>query len=35
LEFFFNILREGNPKLIGGKLPDKGFYYGKWTKVRY
>jgi NitT/TauT family transport system substrate-binding protein len=29
LEFFFNILREGNPKLIGGKLPDKGFYYGK------
>lgn len=29
LEFFFNILKEENPKLIGGKLPDEGFYYGK------
>lgn len=29
LEFFFNILKEENPKLIGGKLPEQGFYYGK------
>ncbi len=28
LEFFFKILQEENPKLIGGKLPKKGFYYG-------
>lgn len=27
LEFFFNILKEDTPKLIGGKLPDSGFYY--------
>ncbi len=28
LEFFFKILEEENPKLIGEKLPEKGFYYG-------
>lgn len=27
LEFFFNILKQENPKSIGGKLPDQGFYY--------
>ncbi len=27
LEFFFNILKDDNPKLIGGKLPADGFYY--------
>jgi NitT/TauT family transport system substrate-binding protein len=27
LEFFFNILHKRTPALIGGKLPDKGFYY--------
>ncbi|MEA1891651.1 MAG: ABC transporter substrate-binding protein [Campylobacterota bacterium] len=27
LEFFLNILKENNPKSIGGKLPDDGFYY--------
>lgn len=27
LEFFFEILKADNPKLIGGKLPDDGFYY--------
>jgi len=27
LEFFFNILKKNNPKTIGGKLPDDGFYY--------
>lgn len=27
LEFFFNILKNNNPKSIGGKLPDDGFYY--------
>ena len=26
LEFFFKILKENNPKTIGGKLPDVGFY---------
>ncbi len=26
LEFFFNILKQNNPKVIGGKLPDSGFY---------
>ena len=28
LEFFFNILKEEEPKSIGGKLPDNSFYYG-------
>lgn len=27
LEFFFNILLEKSPSLIGGKIPDDGFYY--------
>lgn len=27
LTFFFNILKEGNAKSIGGKLPDDNFYY--------
>ncbi|MCK9473094.1 ABC transporter substrate-binding protein [Sulfurimonas sp.] len=27
LEFFFNILKEEDPKSIGGKLPDDNFYY--------
>lgn len=27
LEFFFNVLKENEPALIGGKLPDNGFYY--------
>ena len=27
LEFFFNILKNNNPKSIGGKLPSNGFYY--------
>jgi NitT/TauT family transport system substrate-binding protein len=26
LEFFFNVLLENDKKLIGGKLPDSGFY---------
>ncbi len=26
LEFFFDILKQNNPKVIGGKLPDDGFY---------
>ncbi|QOP46775.1 ABC transporter substrate-binding protein [Sulfurimonas paralvinellae] len=26
LEFFFNVLKQNNPKIIGGKLPDAGFY---------
>ena len=26
LEFFFNVLLENDAKLIGGKLPDSGFY---------
>ncbi len=29
LEFFFNILKENNPKTIGGKLPDNGFYFNE------
>ena len=28
LEFFFNVLKEEDPKSIGGKLPKDGFYYG-------
>lgn len=28
LEFWFSRLMEKNPKLLGGKLPDAGFYYG-------
>ncbi|MGE4418454.1 MAG: ABC transporter substrate-binding protein [Sulfurimonas sp.] len=28
LEFFFNILKEEDPKSIGGKLPENSFYYG-------
>lgn len=27
LEFFFDVLRKSNPKIIGGKLPEDGFYY--------
>lgn len=27
LEFFYEILKADNPKLIGGKIPDDGFYY--------
>jgi len=27
LEFFFNVLKEGNVKSIGGKLPQQSFYY--------
>lgn len=27
LEFFYNILEKNNPKTIGGKLPNEGFYY--------
>ncbi|MCK9455536.1 MAG: ABC transporter substrate-binding protein [Sulfurimonas sp.] len=28
LEFFFNVLKEEEPKSIGGKLPQNSFYYG-------
>jgi NitT/TauT family transport system substrate-binding protein len=27
LEFFFNILKDNKPKVIGGKLPKSNFYY--------
>lgn len=27
LEFFLNVLKSNNPKSIGGKIPDDGFYY--------
>jgi NitT/TauT family transport system substrate-binding protein len=27
LEFFYEVLKSNNPKTIGGKLPDEGFYY--------
>lgn len=27
LEFFFNVLKNNNPKLIGGKLPNESLYY--------
>ena len=27
LEFFYNLLKNNNPKSIGGKLPNDGFYY--------
>ncbi|MEA3370716.1 MAG: ABC transporter substrate-binding protein [Campylobacterota bacterium] len=27
LDFFFGILKNNNPKSIGGKIPDNGFYY--------
>lgn len=27
LEFFYDVLKANNPKSIGGKLPDDGFYY--------
>lgn len=27
LEFFFEVLKENDAKLIGGKLPDSGFYF--------
>jgi len=27
LEFFYDVLKGSNPKLIGGKLPSQGFYY--------
>ena len=27
LEFFYNVLKSNNPKTIGGKLPDEGYYY--------
>jgi len=29
LEFFFKVLRAGEPKSIGEKLPQESFYYGK------
>jgi len=28
LEFFFNILKEEEPKSIGERLPQNSFYYG-------
>ncbi|MDX9756685.1 MAG: ABC transporter substrate-binding protein, partial [Sulfurimonas sp.] len=28
LEFFFNVLKEEDPKSIGDKLPKDSFYYG-------
>ena len=28
LEFWFSRLMEQNPKLLGGELPNAGFYYG-------
>ena len=28
LEFFFSVLHQSQPALIGGKLPDAGFYAG-------
>ncbi|QFR49980.1 ABC transporter substrate-binding protein [Sulfurimonas lithotrophica] len=28
LEFFFNILKDGDPKAIGNKLPSDNYYYG-------
>lgn len=28
LEFFFNVLKDEEPKSIGGKLPQNSFYYG-------
>jgi NitT/TauT family transport system substrate-binding protein len=27
LEFFFEVLKKSEPKLIGGKIPDNDFYY--------
>ena len=27
LKFFYEVLKSNNPKTIGGKLPDEGFYY--------
>ena len=27
LDFFFEVLKNNNPKSIGGKIPDDGFYY--------
>ncbi len=27
LDFFFKVLKNNNPKSIGGKIPDDGFYY--------
>ena len=27
LEFFYDVLKSNNPKTIGGKLPNEGFYY--------
>lgn len=27
LEFFFNVLKHNNPKIIGGKLPNSKFYF--------
>ncbi len=29
LETYFQVLREFNPKVIGGKMPDDGFYYAQ------
>ena len=29
LELFYNILKDENPKAIGGNLPDESFYYNK------
>ncbi|KHD09660.1 hypothetical protein PN36_13880 [Candidatus Thiomargarita nelsonii] len=27
--FFFEVLKKSEPKLIGGKIPEDGFYYSK------
>jgi NitT/TauT family transport system substrate-binding protein len=29
LEFFFKEISTVSPEIIGGKLPNEGFYYGK------
>ncbi|WP_294964429.1 ABC transporter substrate-binding protein [Sulfurimonas sp.] len=29
VEFFFDVLKQNNPKVVGGKLPNDGFYYKK------
>lgn len=32
LDFFFNVLKGNNPKTIGGKIPDDGFYFDETDK---